>query len=129
MLHGGAIHQRRSDMKREEQMMTEAKAYTSEFYDDKSADFNTKQKIAETIADFCAGWRAADNSKWIPVDRELPKPNIYKEGKTFPLVLVCLNDGCCEDTDAYDTDNKTWCKYGDEVEYWMPLPPEPRKEE
>ena len=65
--------------------------------------------------------------QWIPVEEELPKPNIYKEGKTFPLVLVCLNDGCCEDTDAYDTDNKTWCKYGNEVEYWMPLPQPPVK--
>lgn len=74
------------------------------------------------------GW---NNPNWVSVKEELPKPNIYKEGKTFPLVLVCLNDGCCEDTDAYDTDNKTWCKYGDEVEYWMPLPQPPaqRKED
>jgi len=72
------------------------------------------------------GW---NNPNWIPVEEELPKPNIYKEGKTFPLVLVCLNDGCFEDTDAYDTDNKTWCKYGDEVEYWMPLPAPPQGKE
>lgn len=61
-----------SDEKREREMMAEAKAYTSEIYDDESADFKTEEKIAETIADFCAGWKAADKSRWIPVDRELP---------------------------------------------------------
>lgn len=70
---------------------------------------------------------AMQHPNWIPVDRELPKPNIYQDCKTFPLVLVCLNDGC-EDTDAYDTDNKAWCKYDSDVEYWMEMPPVPRKE-
>lgn len=66
--------------------------------------------------------------QWIPVEERLPEPNIYKEGKTFPLVLVCLNDGCV-DTDAYDTDTKTWCKYDGEVAYWMPLPTPPQIKE
>jgi len=61
-------------MAKVQQMMTEAKAYTSEFYDDESADFKTKEKIAETIADFCAGWKAADkHHQWVPVDERLPK--------------------------------------------------------
>ena len=63
---------------------------------------------------------------WVSVEERLPEPNIYKEGKTFPLVLVCLNDGCV-DTDAYDTDNNVWCKYDGEVEYWMVLPTPPTK--
>jgi hypothetical protein len=119
-------------MKRKEQMMNAAEAYAAGLYADEPVSFSTEESMCETMNDFCAGWRTADRCpQWIPVEKELPKPNIYKEGKTFPLVLVCLNDGCCEDTDAYDTDNKTWCKYEDEVEYWMPLPipPAPRKEE
>ena len=45
---------------REKQMFDEAKAYAEEFYKDYPKGLNTKHKIAETIADFCAGWRAAD---------------------------------------------------------------------
>lgn len=92
-----------------------------------SVGYKDENDLCATLNVFCAGWRAADNSRWIPVDRELPKPNIYQDCKTFPLVLVCLNDGC-EDTDAYDTDNKAWCKYDSDVEYWMEMPPVPRKE-
>ena len=46
--------------KREQQMIGEAKAYAEEIYKDYPNDLDTKHKIAETIADFCAGWRAAD---------------------------------------------------------------------
>lgn len=46
--------------KREQQMIGEAKAYAEEIYKDYPKDLDTKHKIAETIADFCAGWRAAD---------------------------------------------------------------------
>jgi len=73
-----------------------------------------------------AEW-ADSHPAWVSVEERLPEPNIYKEGKTFPLVLVCLTDGCV-DTDAYDTDNKVWCKYDGEVEYWMVLPTPPVKE-
>ena len=45
---------------REKQMFDEAKAYAEEIYEDYPKDLDTKHKIAETIADFCAGWRAAD---------------------------------------------------------------------
>ena len=74
-----------------------------------------------------AEW-ADQHPHWIPVEERLPKHNVEDNGLiTYEEVLVCLNDGCCEDTDAYDTDNKTWCKYGNEVEYWMPLPQPPVK--
>jgi hypothetical protein len=67
-------------MTKGQQMMTEAKAYASEFYDSESADLKTSEKIAETIADFCAGWKAADKHhkhhkrhQWVPVEKRLPK--------------------------------------------------------
>ena len=111
-----------SNEERRKQMMTEARAYTSEIYDDEPADFKTEEKIAETIADFCAGWRAADKSRWIPVDRELPK-----EGGEY-----LVSDGTDSMVDIWlcgigwrDPDNN------ERVTHWMskPTPPAPRKED
>lgn len=109
-------------------MMTEAKAYTSEIYDDESADFKTEEKIAETIADFCAGWQEADRTRWISVKDELPKHDTDENGLvSFPIVLVCLYDGY-RDTTYYDDMGEEWGDYDGEVEYWMPMPPASRKE-
>lgn len=43
---------------REKQMMQSADEYAAEMRDESS----TGAQVAETINDFCAGWRAADNS-------------------------------------------------------------------
>lgn len=109
-------------------MMTEAKAYTSEIYDDESADFKTEEKIAETIADFCAGWQEADRTRWISVKDELPKHDEEERLITFPYVLVCLSDGCVT-KDYYDDMEEEWGDYDGDVEYWMPMPPAPGKKE
>ena len=86
-----------------------------------------RYKYPDERIHFIDGAKWADSHPaWVSVEERLPEPNIYKEGKTFPLVLVCLNDGCV-DTDAYDTDNNVWCKYDGEVEYWMVLPTPPVK--
>ena len=108
-------------------MMAEAKAYASEFYDAKSADFKTKEKIAETIADFCAGWRAAGNSRWIPVDKELPEK---EEDNPSLSVNVIVTDGSSSFESYYNFNLKMW-KWGVNVTHWMPMPtpPAPGKEE
>jgi hypothetical protein len=70
-------------------------------------------------------------SQWIPVEKELPKYDVDENGLiTYPYqeVLVSLYDGYV-DTDTYDTQLKAWWKYEGEVEYWMPLPQPPRKED
>lgn len=120
-----------SDEKREREMMAEAKAYTSEIYDDESADFKTEEKIAETIADFCAGWKAADKSRWIPVDRELPvrDPDIKSVS-----IDVIATDGNVSFESYYHYNTHEWEnaeKYGTTVTHWMPMPipPAPGKEE
>lgn len=112
-------------------MMAEAKAYTSEIYDDESADFKTEEKIAETIADFCAGWKAADNSRWIPVDRELPvrDPDIKSVS-----IDVIATDGNVSFESYYHYNTHEWENaenYGTTVTHWtpMPMPPAPGKEE
>jgi len=64
---------------REQQMMAAAEAYAAEIYKDEPDNFHTDEQLCETINDFCAGWRSADNSRWIPVEEELPK----KRGQYF----------------------------------------------
>lgn len=108
-------------------MTTEAKAYTAKFYDDWSADSKTKEKIEETFTDFCAGWMAADNSRWIPVDKELPEK---EEDNPSLSVNVIVTDGSSSFESYYNFNLKMW-KWGVNVTHWMPMPtlPVPRKEE
>ena len=110
-----------SNQKREQQMFDEAKAYAEEIYKDYPNGLNTKHKIAETIADFCAGWRAADNGKWIPVEKELPKEGqvvlIHTKGNS--VSTACYTDGRFDITELLEAINVT---------HWMEIVP-PRKEE
>lgn len=109
-------------------MMAEARAYASEFYDDESADLKIKEKISETIVDFCAGWRAADkHCRWIPVENKLPPEN----GKTQQSISVWATDGLTSGEFRYNFDTQTWTNvWGDpfDITHWMPLPPLPGKE-
>ena len=118
-----------SNEERRKQMVTEAKAYTAKFYDDGSAVSKTKTKTEETFTDFCAGWQEADRTRWISVKDELPKHDTDENGLvSFPIVLVCLYDGYR--TESYYNDIRgEWGDYDGEVEYWMPMPPAPGKEE
>ena len=50
-------------------MMADAEAYAAEIYKDEPDNFHTDEQLCETINDFCAGWRAADNSMTQP-DRQ-----------------------------------------------------------
>ena len=66
---------------------------------------------------------------WIPVNERLPKHDTEENGLvSFPIVLVCLYDGY-RDTTYYDDMGEEWGDYDGEVEYWMPMPPAPRKED
>jgi hypothetical protein len=116
---------------REQQMMAEAKAYTYEIYDDESVDFQTKEKIAETIADFCAGWRAAENSRWIFVEKGLP-PHRNKSEHKFENDFsenCFVSDGEFVDVGYYDYRLHKWnCQFLTNVTCWY-IPQLPRKEE
>lgn len=66
---------------------------------------------------------------WIPVEERLPKHDVEENGLiTYPSVLVCLYDGF-RDESYYDDIRGEWGDYDGEVEYWMPMPEAPRKEE
>ena len=112
-----------SNEKREQQMMDAADRYADEVCDESC----TGAQVAETINDFCAGWRAADSHPhWISVEEKLPEecelvyairegnvePGIYKfmakdQWEWAPRFIACLDD----------------------ITHWMPLPKPPRKEE
>lgn len=109
-------------MTREQQMMDAAEAYAAEIYKDEPDNFHTDEQLCETINDFCAGWRAADNSRWMPVEEELPK----QDGRYW----CCDDDGGQEELiwkdgnwygvlDAYPI-------YG--ITHWMPMSVPQRKE-
>lgn len=110
-------------MKREEQMMAAAEEYSgiNEEY--------SQDSLLLTNA-FAAGWQAADkNPNWISVEERLPEHNEEENGLiTFPEVLVCLCDGY-RTTDCYDDTREKWLGWNGQVEYWMPTPPAPRKED
>ena len=112
-------------MKREEQMMAAADRYADEMCDESC----TGAQVAETINDFCAGWRAADQqSQWIPVEERLPNEN----GKTGQSISVWATNGLMSCEMRYNFDTKKWTDmWGDpfDVTHWMPLPEAPRKEE
>lgn len=129
-------------MAREQQMMTEAKAYASEFYGNESSDLKTKVKIAETIADFCAGWIAADDSGWIPVEKRLPPvdEDYVKQGFAEPdeegniltvSTTVLVTDGKYVETTFYMFELKRWNSQMDDtkITHWMPLPMPPQGKE
>lgn len=102
-----------SNEKREQQMMDAADRYADELCDESC----TGAQVADTINDFCAGWRAADNSRWIPVEDELPKEeNLY-----------IVSNGR-ETSVAYWVDDN-WDTFGDVITHWIQLPKPPRKEE
>lgn len=101
----------------------------------------TKLEFLDRINDILIGLNTAESdalgslydelmrSQWIPVDEELPKHKVEGNGLiTYEEVLVCLNYGYVT-TDCYDDTRKKWLGYNGEVEYWMPTPQPPRKEE
>lgn len=50
---------------REKLMMADAEAYAAEIYIDEPDDFSKDEQLCETINNFCAGWRAADqHTQW-----------------------------------------------------------------
>ena len=113
-----------SNEERRKQMVTEAKAYTAKFYDDGSADSKTKTKTEETFTDFCAGWMAADKSRWIPVDKELPKENeeVLAYNAENEEVIAC---------DYHHKMFHCWPEaFKESITHWMPkpTPPASRKE-
>ena len=114
-----------SNEKREQQMMDAADRYADEVCDESC----TGAHVAETINDFCAGWRAADSQpQWIPVEDELPPEN----GKTQQSISVWATNGLMSGEFRYNFDTKTWTDmWGDsfDITHWMLLPQLPRKEE
>ena len=91
-------------MTREQQMMDAAEAYVEE----SEEIYN----IVEAINDFCVGWRAADNSRWIPVEEELPK----KDGK-----YLFYDEVLGHEVSIY-YDGVTLVP---SITHWMPLPAAP----
>jgi len=116
-----------SNEKREQQMMAAADRYADEIYKDEPDNFHTDEQLCETINDFCAGWREADqHPQWIPVEERLP-PRAEKSFTFSDYVLVCDNIGYM-DTACYNFEKNRW-DWLNNVTHWMPLPPAPRKEE
>lgn len=97
-----------SNEQRERQMMTAAEAYAEE------VGYKDEHDLCNTLNVFCAGWRAADNSRWIPVEKELPP----KFGRY--MFLLASGDMVYE---VYYPD----LKLVENVTHWMEIVP-PRKE-
>lgn len=120
-----------SNEERRKQMVTEAKAYKAKFYDDEPADSKIKTKPEETFTDFCAGWIAADKSRWIPVEKELPKEK-QKVLAYFSPNEKCDHEYACEALYNYgfhhweDAEDPGVILEG--VTHWMEIQP-PRKED
>lgn len=114
-----------SNEKREQQMMDAADRYADEVCDESC----TGAQVADTINDFCAGWRAADSHpQWIPVEEELPK---FDEQV---LVYGLCPNGCrlfYVDCLIQDINNNGYPKWDDDTiipTHWKPIVP-PRKED
>jgi len=90
-----------SNEERRKQMVTEAKAYTAKFYDNGSADSKIKMKTEETFTDFCAGWMAADKSRWIPVKERLQK-QLAKQDSLAQDIRDWIVNKCDTYPDYYD---------------------------
>ena len=109
-----------SNEKREQQMMDAADAYVEE----SEEIYN----IVEAITDFCAGWRAADNSRWIPVEERLPeKENEFEDYSK----LVVVTNGKDFWKGMYNYGGEDWRTFDlwliDDATHWMEIVP-PRKE-
>ena len=101
-----------SNEKREQQMMDAADRYADEVCDESC----TGAQVADTINDFCAGWRASDSyPNWISVEEELPK----EKGK----YMFRLSNG-----DMYYETYYPKLKLLDNVTHWMEIV-QPRKED
>ena len=107
-----------SNEKREQQMMDAADRYADEVCDESC----TGAQVAETINDFCAGWRAADRlPHWIPVE-EYPKVDISC------TLLVHYVDGTIDICDYYgDFYDYTGENVTRNVTHYMPLPAPPKE--
>ena len=112
-----------SNEKREQEMMAAADRYADEVCDESC----NGAQVAETINDFCAGWRAADsNPAWVSVEERLPEEN----GKTQQSISVWATDGLTACEMRYNFDTKVWTDmFGDPyyITHWMPLPTPPAK--
>jgi len=111
---------------REQQMMAAADAYAAEIYKDEPDNFHTDEQLCETINDFCAGWRAADqHPHWIPVEERLP------EERKVVWVRKHFNKEVLGEFDIYDSaafcNGEFQCDNSPAVTHWMPIVP-PRKE-
>ena len=71
---------------------------------------------------------ADQHPNWIDVKDDLPKHNVEERIVSFSHVLVCLYDGYRTES-YYDDVRGKWGDYDGEVEYWMPMPKAPTKEE
>lgn len=98
-------------------MMGEAEVYVLSVMD----HVYSGTEFAKAINDFCAGWRAADNSRWIPVE-EYPKVDISC------TLLVHYVDGTIDICDYYgDFYDYTGENVTRNVTHWMPMPQPPKK--
>lgn len=98
-------------MKRDEQMMNAAEAYTEEI------GYKDDNDMCCTMNTFCAGWYAADRcSQWIPVKKELPK----EKG----AYLFHFDDGQTRVEGYFPELHLSKC-----VTHWMPLPQPPQGKE
>ena len=100
--------------------MAAADRYADEVCDESC----TGAQVAETINDFCAGWRAADqHPHWIPVKEERPKAS--------GDYIICEKRGFVREAHYFELDD-LWMLHGGALvspTHWMPLPEAPRKEE
>lgn len=118
-----------SNEKREQQMMDAADRYADEVCDESC----TGAQVAETINDFCAGWRAADSyPNWISVEERLPeKDNEFEDYSK----LVVVTDGKDFYKGMYNYGGECWLTHDlwpiEDATYWMEvqLPQSPRKED
>lgn len=118
-------------MTREEQIRNKARELGQAYFPDSAniwARSNVEAAYVENACVEMAEW-VNRNPGWISVKDDLPKHNTDENGLvSFPMVLVCLYDGY-RDTSYYDDMGEEWGDYDGEVEYWMPMPPAPGKEE
>jgi hypothetical protein len=100
-------------------MMDAADRYADEVCDESC----TGAQIAETINDFCAGWRAADqHPAWIPIEERLPKENerIIAYNGVFNEIHLCdYHDGVFEDF---------YGPFDGTITHWMEIVPPQGKE-
>lgn len=115
-----------SNEQREQQMMDAADRYADEVCDESC----TGAQVAETINDFCAGWRAADSyPNWISVEDELPELTI--DDWRSENVFFATDDS--KSHFGFYSNKGVWFSSvygfnGHQVTHWMPLPEAPRKE-